>query len=166
MPISKSLTSCIALLASQGLTVATAESCTGGRLAYEWIRTEGASRWFRGSIVAYHNDLKEDLLGIPPETIDTYGVVSPQVVSVMAQRVRVQFKADFGIATSGYIGTSGGDSKAPCGMVCIAFTSPNKTSTQTLTGWDLPDRSLAIRSLTETIFQEFLQFLQEIESSL
>jgi nicotinamide-nucleotide amidase len=118
-----------ALLKELGLTVAAAESCTGGLVAHYLTGVPGSSDYFRGGIVAYHNDLKERLLGVSREIIDDFGVVSEQTAMVMAAGARTALEADFGIATTGIAGPDGGTPELPVGTVIVGLATPNGQST-------------------------------------
>ena len=115
------------LLKERHQTISTAESCTGGKLASLLNKHAGSSEFYYGSIISYDNSVKEHLLGVPKEVIQTYGVVSEEVVRVMAESVRKQLNTDFSIATSGIAGPSGGSETKPVGTVWIAWATPNGT---------------------------------------
>ena len=115
------------LLKERHQTISTAESCTGGKLASLLNKHAGSSEFYYGSIISYDNSVKEHLLGVPDEVIQTYGVVSEEVVRVMAESVRKQLNTDFSIATSGIAGPSGGTETKPVGTVWIAWATPNGT---------------------------------------
>jgi nicotinamide-nucleotide amidase len=112
------------LLTQKGKTVATAESCTGGKIAEVITSISGSSNYFRGSVVSYATDTKVSILGVKQSVIDTYSVVSVQVAEAMAQGVQQLMKADFAIATTGNAGPSKGDADATVGTVCIAIATP------------------------------------------
>ena len=115
------------LLKERHQTISTAESCTGGKLASLLNKHAGSSEFYYGSIISYDNSVKEHLLGVPEEVIQTHGVVSEEVVCVMAESVRKQLNTDFSIATSGIAGPSGGSETKPVGTVWIAWATPNGT---------------------------------------
>ena len=115
------------LLTAQGKTISTAESCTGGKLASLLNKHAGSSAFYYGSIISYDNSVKEHLLSVPAELIKTHGVVSEEVVRVMAESVRKQLNTDFSIATSGIAGPAGGSKEKPVGTVWIAWATPNGT---------------------------------------
>ncbi|MCF8230789.1 MAG: competence/damage-inducible protein A [Bacteroidales bacterium] len=115
------------LLSRQKKTVATAESCTGGAIAARITRIPGSSAYFRGSVVAYANDVKEKQLGVPPSSLKNHGAVSQPVVEAMAEGVRNRFKTDYALATSGIAGPEGGTKEKPVGMVWIAVSSGAQT---------------------------------------
>ncbi len=86
----------------KGKTVSTAESCTGGRIAAAITAVSGASEYFRGGLVAYQNDVKEQLLGVPAEMIEEYDVVSQPVVEMMVKGACKMFGSDYALASTGY----------------------------------------------------------------
>ena len=92
----------------------------------------GCSKYFLGSIVAYSNDIKENMLGISRKLIERYGAVSEEVVEKMAYQIRKKFKSDIGISTSGIAGPSGGTKEKPVGTVWIGYSDKNKTVSKKL----------------------------------
>ena len=118
------------LLKARHQTIATAESCTGGKLASLLNKHAGSSAFYFGSIISYDNSVKEHLLNVPAEMIKAHGVVSEEVVCEMANNVRKQIGTDFAIATSGIAGPSGGSIEKPVGTVWIAWTTPNGTTAE------------------------------------
>ena len=118
------------LLKAKGATIATAESCTGGKLASLLNRHSGSSSFYFGSIISYDNSVKEHLLGVPEEMIKAHGVVSEEVVRVMAESVRKQIGTDYAIATSGIAGPTGGSKEKPVGTVWIAWATPEGTTAE------------------------------------
>ena len=114
-------------LVAQGKTMATAESCTGGNVAHTITRQVGSSAYFKGSVVAYANEVKISLLGVSSSDIEKYGAVSQQVVEQMAIGVRETLKTDYAVATSGIAGPDGGTAEKPVGTVWIAVSSAEKT---------------------------------------
>jgi len=111
-------------LLSRGLTVAVAESCTGGLLGGELTSVPGASDWFAGGVISYSNRVKSNLLGVPSETLDRHGAVSRQVVEAMAEGVRDLVGSDAAMAVSGVAGPSGGTPEKPVGTVWMAVSHP------------------------------------------
>lgn len=107
-------------MASRGLTLATAESCTGGRVAAFITEIPGCSVFYRGGVVAYSNSVKEELLGVSHETLLKYGAVSEETVREMAHGAMQRLNADAAIATSGIAGPSGGTPEKPVGTIWIA----------------------------------------------
>ena len=110
-----------------GRTISTAESCTGGKLAALLNKHAGSSAFYMGSIVSYDNSVKTKLLDVSEETIKQQGVVSEEVVRQMAKSIREQIGTDYGIATSGIAGPSGGSKEKPVGTVWIAWSTPTET---------------------------------------
>ncbi len=118
------------LLSSKQMTVSTAESYTGGNIAGAITRIPGASQYFKGTIVAYDNKVKEEVLKVNPNDITNHGAVSQTVAEQMATNVRTLLKTDFGIATTGIAGPSGGSKEKPVGLVWIAIATPNGVFSQ------------------------------------
>lgn len=114
------------LLTEKGQTLATAESCTGGYIAHLITSVPGSSNYFKGSIVAYSNDIKENLLFVSPETILKKGAVSEETVLEMAVAVQTQLAADYAIATTGIAGPDGGTALKPVGTVWIGIATPGE----------------------------------------
>ena len=112
------------LLAEGGYTLAVAESCTGGLLASRITAIAGSSRYFRGGVVAYSNDLKERLLAVDHGILAVHGAVSPATARAMATGVRQVGGADFGLAITGIAGPSGGSPEKPVGTVCFGLAGP------------------------------------------
>jgi PncC family amidohydrolase len=108
-----------ALLASRGLSVCTAESCTGGLIGARLTETPGASAYFRGGVIAYDNAVKTRVLGVPADILGRRGAVSPETARAMALRAREMFQADCALAVSGIAGPSGGSAEKPVGLVCL-----------------------------------------------
>ena len=118
------------LLKQRGMTISTAESCTGGRLAAMLNAQSGSSAFYMGSVVAYANDVKEQVLGVQHDTLQKYGAVSEQTVREMANGVRALMHTDYAIATSGIAGPTGGTADKPVGTVWIAWATPEGTSAE------------------------------------
>ena len=115
------------LLKERQQTIATAESCTGGRLAAALNAQSGSSAYYMGSVVAYDNRIKEQVLGVAHDTLVEYGAVSEQTVREMAEGVRALMNTDYAIATSGIAGPTGGTKDKPVGTVWIAWATPTGT---------------------------------------
>ncbi len=111
-------------LKAGNLTVSVAESCTGGLLGAAITSIPGSSASFRGGVLAYHNDVKRDVLGVPAKVLANQGAVSASAVEAMAHGVRDAFHTDVAIAVSGVAGPSGGSDKKPVGTVWIAVLGP------------------------------------------
>ena len=114
-------------LTKKSLTVALAESCTGGLVGHLLTNTPGSSAVFKGSVVAYSDDVKKKLLYVDAHTIDHHGAVSRQVAIEMAEGVRKRLGAHIGIALTGIAGPDGGTAKKPVGTVYIAFAKLDRT---------------------------------------
>ncbi len=112
-------------LVQLGKTVATAESCTGGKIAESFTANPGASKYFKGSVVSYATQTKIDILKVPEETINSYSVVSSHVAEAMAKNVLDLFQTDYAISTTGNAGPDKGDSNAEVGTVFIAIATKN-----------------------------------------
>ncbi|NUY81108.1 CinA family nicotinamide mononucleotide deamidase-related protein [Flavobacterium sp. MAH-1] len=113
-------------LAQKGLTVATAESCTGGKIAQIITSIPGSSKYYKGSIVSYSKDVKINNLGVSEQTIAQHSVVSAEVASEMADNVRKILKTDYGIGVTGNAGPTSDDTPEEIGVVFIAIATPNE----------------------------------------
>ena len=118
------------ILTTRGETLAAAESCTGGALSAKFTAMSGASDYFWGAVVSYDNSVKENVLGVSREDIETYGAVSEQVARQMAEGVRRVCGTTYGVATTGIAGPSGGSEEKPVGTVWMAVAGPNGTVAQ------------------------------------
>ena len=114
------------LLRERGLTLAVAESCTGGLVGARLTRVPGSSDYFRGGIIAYANEAKERLLGVPAALIAAKGAVSEEVALAMAQGAREKLGAEVAVAVTGIAGPGGGSEEKPVGLVYIAFAGGAK----------------------------------------
>ena len=108
-------------LKKQHLTVATAESCTGGLIAHTLTNVSGSSEYFDRGIVSYSNKAKVELLGVPEDILKEHGAVSEQVAKAMAKGVREKSKVDIGLATTGIAGPTGGTKEKPVGLVYLGI---------------------------------------------
>ena len=117
----------VRLLKERRATIATAESCTGGRIASALTAVAGASAIFKGGVVAYSNYVKSATLGVKDRTLREHGAVSLQTVEEMANGVARITGADYALATSGIAGPGGGTPDKPVGTVCIAVKTPEET---------------------------------------
>lgn len=142
------------------LSLATAESCTGGTIAGMITSRPGSSGHYRGSIIAYDNAVKHKSLGVAPGMIHKYGAVSKQVVRAMAEGARERLNSDYAIATSGVAGPGGGTKKKPVGTIWIAVAGPEGTKTKLLKAGK--DRK---RNITYTTHQA-LDFLRRVLDGL
>ena len=140
------------LLKQQGMTIATAESCTGGRLAAALNAQSGSSVYYMGSVVAYDNSIKEQVLGVQRDTLMQYGAVSEQTVLQMAEGVRTLMHTDYAIATSGIAGPTGGTPDKPVGTVWIAWATPNDTQAKCFHfGASREREQITLRAVTEAL---------------
>jgi nicotinamide-nucleotide amidase len=120
----------IQLLAGRNLTLAVAESCTGGFLAHRLTNVPGASAVFLGGAVTYSNQAKQDILGVQAETLREHGAVSKPVARAMAEGVRRLLQADFALAVTGIAGPGGGTTEKPVGTAFIALATKLDTTVQ------------------------------------
>ena len=118
------------LLLERKKTISTAESCTGGNIAHLLTSIPGSSRYYIGSVVAYDNKVKENILGVPVEVIGKYGAVSEETARLMAEGARRIMKTDYAVATTGIAGPDGGTDLKPVGTICIAVASEHGTVSQ------------------------------------
>ncbi|WP_281239171.1 CinA family nicotinamide mononucleotide deamidase-related protein [Flavobacterium praedii] len=114
------------ILSKQNVTLSTAESCTGGKIAEMIASVPGASSYFRGSVVAYATEVKIHVLGVSESLIQEHTVVSAEVAKAMALNVKALLKTDYAIATTGNAGPSKGEASANVGTVYIALATPNE----------------------------------------
>jgi nicotinamide-nucleotide amidase len=120
------------LLRDKKLTLSIAESCTGGYVSHLITTIPGSSDYFKGSMVAYSNEVKISRLGVKAETLERFGAVSEETVFEMANAVKLKFGSDIGIATSGIAGPDGGTPDKPVGTIWIAYADNDQTLTKKL----------------------------------
>jgi PncC family amidohydrolase len=111
------------ILTARGLTLAAAESCTGGLVSHRITNVPGSSVYFLGGVVSYANAAKVALVGVLPETLEQYGAVSQETVTQMARGVRKALMADIGIAISGIAGPGGGTVEKPVGLTWVGLSA-------------------------------------------
>ncbi|HNU88644.1 MAG TPA: nicotinamide-nucleotide amidohydrolase family protein, partial [Ferruginibacter sp.] len=128
-PIEKTLGK---LLLARGRTMCTAESCTGGFIAHLITSMPGSSAFYKGTVVSYANEVKQDILGVAKEALETAGAVSEEVVKQMVRGILKNLKTDYAIAVSGIMGPDGGTADKPVGTVWVAVGNDQKTVTQKL----------------------------------
>lgn len=147
------------ILTKKKLTLATAESCTGGKIAALMTAIPGASNYFKGSVVSYATQTKIDVLGVSKEVIDKYGVVSAEVAKEMALGVQKLTKSDYAIATTGNAGPLKGDADAELGAVFIAIASPNDVFVEEFNFGQPREKVIdrAVSKALELIYKEFLK---------
>ena len=135
-------------LTQEGLVVATAESCTGGGVAYAMTEIAGSSLWFDRSFVTYSNDAKMQMLAVDKIALDEFGAVSEPVVQQMASNAVKYSEADISVAISGIAGPGGGSEDKPVGTVCFSWYNAHggeKTGTYLFVGNRSEIRTQAIR---------------------
>ncbi len=145
------------LMLQKHLTLATAESCTGGSAAAVLTEIAGSSEYFWGSIVSYHNLVKEKVLGVPGEILTQYGAVSPETAQSMAENARRLLQTDLAFSLTGVAGPGGGSPEKPVGLVYIALADAQKTLVKKLrlSG----DRHQIRQASIEQVFNLLLQYL-------
>lgn len=111
-------------LLAQGLTIACAESCTGGLLTSRLTDIAGSSAYVMGSVVSYTNRIKETLVGVQHETLLAHGAVSEETAREMAEGIRRAIETDIGVGITGIAGPGGGTKEKPVGLVFIAVSGP------------------------------------------
>jgi nicotinamide-nucleotide amidase len=144
-------------LTELGKTVATAESCTGGKIAELFTANSGASAYYKGSIVSYATQAKIDILKVPEALIDKHSVVSKEVAESMAKNVLELFNTDFAIATTGNAGPTKGDSDVEVGTVCIAIATKDSVNSEMFSLGDL-----RIRVINKAVNIAFKMLQKEI----
>ncbi|NLM93557.1 MAG: competence/damage-inducible protein A [Bacteroidales bacterium] len=135
------------LLTDKGLSLSTAESCTGGFLAHKITSVPGSSAYFKGSIIAYANELKRRFLWVDEKILEKHGTVSREVVEIMALHGCQVMSSDFCIATSGIAGPSGGSPEKPVGTVWIAVAFREQVTSKLLHLGDQRDRNITRATL-------------------
>jgi nicotinamide-nucleotide amidase len=136
------------LLHQKGLTVSTAESCTGGYIGHLITSVPGSSAWYMGSTVTYSYESKTNVLDIPEELINLHGAVSEEVVTRMVENVKVKLKTDCAVATSGIAGPGGGTPDKPVGTVWIGVSIPGRTFAKKVMLGDNRLRTIQVASET------------------
>ncbi len=147
------------LLYEKGLTLGTAESCTGGRIAEAVIATPGASNYFKGSIISYVDEIKEKLLGVDHQLLEEKTAVCEEVAVRMVSGACATLGVDYAIAATGIAGPGGGTKDNPVGTIWLACGKPGDTVTMKLTEDD--GRDLNIARATNNAMQMFFDYLGE-----
>lgn len=111
------------VLRARGLTVATAESCTGGLIGHRLTEISGSSAYLMGGIIAYSNAAKMQFLGVTEETLQQYGAVSAETAREMAQGAQIRFEVDFALSVTGIAGPTGGTPEKPIGLTYIGLAT-------------------------------------------
>jgi len=152
------------LLLAQGLTLATAESCTGGLVAHRITNVSGSSAYFSGGFVTYSNEAKERFLGVRHETLLVHGAVSEETAREMAWGARQQMGVDVAVAVTGIAGPTGGTPEKPVGLVYIALSGPAGERCRRFVWQDdlgAPSRRLANKvQSAEAVLQLLLAYLE------
>ena len=151
------------LLWEREQTLGTAESCTGGRIAEAIIAIPGASKYFKGGIVSYVDEVKENLLGVNHDVIEEQTAVCEEVARQMVVGACRSLNTDFAIAATGYAGTTGGPKNIPIGTIWLACGNADRISTLKLEDDFGRDINLAIA--TNKALQMFYDFLSDEEES-
>lgn len=146
----------------EGLTLATAESCTAGNVAAAITAIPGSSHFYRGGIIAYSNEVKENLLGVNPETLENKGAVSEETVIEMVKGAMKSMNSDCAVATSGIAGPTGGTPDKPVGTVWIAVGKQEKIVTMKLQGDEGRQKNIA--NATQKALQMLRNILQNEEN--
>ncbi len=150
-----------AMLATRGLTVAVAESCTGGLVASRLTDVPGSSSYFLQGFVVYSNQAKERSLGVPKETIERFGAVSEEVARAMAVGCLEKSGADFALSTTGIAGPAGGSLEKPVGMLCLAIAKKTSGVLLSKTLFMHADRELNKFRFSEAVLRELWECLQQ-----
>jgi nicotinamide-nucleotide amidase len=145
------------MLLKNKLSISSAESCTGGYLAYLLTTIPGSSEYYWGSVVAYQNIVKIDILGVNEETIKQHGAVSEQTVKEMAKGIRKRFGTDIGISSSGIAGPTGGTEEKPVGTIWIGYSDKNQTFAKKLMLGN--DRDINVKLTCIAVFNMIRQTL-------
>ena len=144
------------LAALKGKTLATAESCTGGMIGAALTAVPGASKVYKGGIISYWSDVKQELLGVDPEDLKNLGPVSAQVAGSMADGARRALHTDYGISVTGLAGPDGDEFGKPVGTVFVGLSTRSKTVARHFRFYgDREDvRNQAARAALEFILEE------------
>lgn len=118
------------IFVSKGITLSSAESCTGGNIAHQITLRSGSSEYFNGTVVSYLNDVKSNVLGVSKQDLIEFGAVSQPVAIQMAEGVRKLMKTDYSVSTTGIAGPTGGVPGKPVGTVWVGLSGPNGTIAQ------------------------------------
>ena len=149
------------ILYASGLTIGTAESCTGGRISEAIIAIPGSSDYYKGGIVAYTDEVKVKLLGVSSEVLEEQTAVSEEVAREMVLGTLNAIGVDFAIASTGYAGPGGGTKEAPVGTIWLAYGNREEVRTFKLTEDFGRDINLAIA--TNKAIRLMLDFLKDMD---
>ena len=152
------------LLLENSITIATAESCTGGLISEMLTDVPGISRVFMGGAVTYSNEAKMEYLGVKEQTLQAYGAVSCETAAEMAAGIRKRLKTDIGISVTGIAGPGGGTAEKPVGLVYIGLSSDSGTVTKELR---LSGNRKKIRTITAlNVFDLIRRYVLKLEMDL
>lgn len=146
----------------EGLTLATAESCTAGNIAATITAIPGSSHFYKGGTIAYCNEAKENILGVSHETLETKGAVSEETVIEMVKGAMRTMNADCAVATSGVAGPTGGTPETPVGTIWIAVARKEQITTLKVEGDEGRNKNIA--NATQKALQLLRKMLQNEEN--
>lgn len=149
------------LASARGLTIAAAESCTGGLVGHRITAIPGSSAYFRGGIVSYADDVKVRLLGVPVPMLERHGAVSAQVARAMAEGARDVIGTDLAVAVTGVAGPSGGTEAKPVGLTYVAVAGPGGSEVRRYQWTE--DRAANKERSAEAALRMLLETLERIE---
>jgi len=135
-------------LIKENKDISVAESCTGGEVSSLLTSVPGSSKYFKGGMIAYSNEIKINSLEVPKVKIEKFGAVSREVVEEMAKKIRIKFKSSLGIASSGIAGPGGGTKDKPVGTVWIAIADKNNVMSKKLSLTDRRDVNITLSSIS------------------
>ena len=139
----------------KGISFSLAESCTGGEIAARITKIPGASKFFKGGVVAYHEDSKVNLLNVSRQIIEEHGVVSSEVAEAMAKGAQENYNTDYAISTTGNAGPTKGDQSKDLGVVCIAIAGPNTVVSEKFNFGN--NRERVIQKAVNKVFEIFFK---------
>jgi nicotinamide-nucleotide amidase len=160
------------MMSKKKLTISTAESCTGGYIAHLLTSVAGSSNYYKGSVIAYCNDIKTSELKVKNKTLQEFGAVSQEVAVQMAKEVRLKFKSDYAIGITGIAGPTGGTKEKPVGTVWIAVAGPSGINSKKFVFGDNRERNIrrsaimALNLLREAVVEDQVSILNSLENAV
>ncbi len=151
------------MLTASGMTVATAESCTGGLVASRLTDVSGSSAYFLQGFVVYSNRAKESALGVPGELIEKHGAVSEEVARAMALGCLEKSGAELALSTTGIAGPSGGSAEKPVGMLCLALAEKATGTVRSKALYMHGDRALNKLRFSQAVLRELWEYLRDMQ---